>query len=119
LRYAVDLAARDTATVGGTIATNAGGLNVVRYGTTREQVVRLDAVMGDGTAGPADRLLLIGTEGTFGIVTSARLRLVRDHRERVVAILGFASVAAAVDAAGFLRAGLPDLEAAELFLGDG
>ncbi|MEY2569772.1 MAG: hypothetical protein QOE63_122 [Acidimicrobiaceae bacterium] len=119
LRYAVDLAARDSATVGGTIATNAGGLNVVRYGNTGEQVVRVEAAMGNGSQGGSERLTLIGSEGTFGIVTAATLRLVPAHDQRVVAIIGFASVAAAVDAARTIRAELPELEAAELFLDDG
>ena len=80
------------ATVGGTIATNAGGLRVLRYGDTRAQVVGIEAVLGDGSvvshlAGlPRDNTgyhlpsLLAGSEGTLGVVTRARLRLVPgDH----------------------------------------
>lgn len=87
LVYGVDLASRDSATVGGTIATNAGGLQVVRYGDTRTQVAGLEVVLADGSV--VSRLdglvkdstgydlsgLFVGSEGTLGIVTAARLRL--------------------------------------------
>ena len=49
LTYGVDLASRESATIGGTIATNAGGIRVVRYGDTRAQVVGVEAVLADGT----------------------------------------------------------------------
>lgn len=86
-RFGVDFAARDSATVGGAIATNAGGLRVCAYGTMRRQVVGLEAVLGDGSvltdlAGLAKdntgldlRDLLVGSEGCLAIVTRARLRL--------------------------------------------
>ena len=131
LRYAVDFAARDTATAGGTIATNAGGMNVVRYGATREQVIGVEAVLGSGevishlqglvkdNTGYHFPSLLCGSEGTLGIVTAARLRLVARYRERVTALVGFRDPAAAVAAVGMWRAQLDSLEAAELFLCDG
>ena len=84
----VDFAARDSATVGGAIATNAGGSRVVRYGTMRQQVVGVEAVLADGTvvgslAGLAKETvgihwpsLLAGSEGTLAVITAARLRLV-------------------------------------------
>lgn len=87
LRYAVDLAARESATVGGTVATNAAGLRAVAFGDTRRQVAGLEAVLADGTVvddldgPPAGRDgfplagLLCGSEGTLAIVTAARLRL--------------------------------------------
>ena len=86
--YGVDLGARDTATVGGTVATNAGGVHVLRYGSTRRQVVGVEAVLADGSViGRLDGLekdntgydlggLLCGSEGTLAVVTAARLRLV-------------------------------------------
>jgi FAD/FMN-containing dehydrogenase len=131
LRYAVDLAARDTATVGGTVATNAGGLHLVRHGGTRQQVVGVEAVLGTG-----DRIewmsglvkdntgyhlpsLLCGSEGTLGVVTAARVRLIERCDEQVVAILAFATVAAAVEATAQLLGADPAVEAAELFLDDG
>jgi FAD/FMN-containing dehydrogenase len=89
LAYGVDLASRDSATVGGTIATNAGGMNVVAHGDTRSQVLGLQVVFADGrvgnrlagvvkeSTGPDPFRLMVGSEGTLGIITAARLRLVR------------------------------------------
>ncbi len=131
LRYAVDLAARDTATVGGTIASNAGGLNLIRYGGTREQVLGVDAVLGNGdrvtrlggllkdNTGYHFASVLCGSEGTLGIVTAARLRLVTRLEHRVVALVAFDGVADAVDAVRRWRSALDTLEAAELFLDAG
>ena len=99
--YGVDLASRDSATVGGTVATNAGGLHVLRYGDTRSQLVGIEAVLGTGAVvshlgglvkdntGYDLAGLLCGSEGTLGVVTAARLRLVAPTPERVVALLAF------------------------------
>ena len=126
--YAVDFASRDSATVGGSIATNAGGSRVLRHGDTRAQVVGIEAVLGDGSVvshlgglvkdntGYHLPSLLCGSEGTLGVVTSARLRLVPRTRDRVAALLAFSSAGAAVDAAGLLRRDVGSLEALELFL---
>ena len=87
LAYGVDLASRDSATVGGTIATNAGGMGVVANGDTRRHVLGLEVVFADGTVatrmsgvgkqsvGPDLIHLLVGSEGTLGVITAARLRL--------------------------------------------
>jgi FAD/FMN-containing dehydrogenase len=131
LRYAVDLAARDSATIGGTVGTNAGGLNVIRYGGTRQQVVGISAVLGDGSrvehmqglikdnTGYHLPSLLCGSEGTLGVVTAARLQLVTRHDQRVVALIGFGDVEAAVAAVASWRSVLDTLESAELFLDTG
>lgn len=130
-RYAVDFGARGTATVGGSIATNAGGLNLIRYGGTREQLVGIEAVLGTGdvvrqmsglvkdNTGYHLPSLLCGSEGTLGIVTEARFRLVPATPHRVLAVVAFASVADAVAAVSTWRSSVPDLEAAELVLHDG
>ena len=102
LEYGISLASRDSATVGGTIATNAGGLYTVRYGGTRAQLLGVEAVLADG--GVISRLggvgadntgydlaqLLAGSEGTLGVVTAARLRLwpVEPHAVTVLAGVG-------------------------------
>jgi FAD/FMN-containing dehydrogenase len=129
--YGVDFASRDWATIGGTIATNAGGLRVLRYGDTRAQVVGVEAVLGDGSVvshlgGPTKDntgyhlpSLLCGSEGTLGIVTAARLRLVPPATERATALVAFDSIEGAVAAAGDLRRHVPTLEAAELMLAAG
>lgn len=87
MQFALDLGARGSCTIGGNIATNAGGVRVIRYGMMREQVLGLEAVLADGTqvssmnhmlknnAGYDLKQLFIGTEGTLGIVTRAVLKL--------------------------------------------
>jgi FAD/FMN-containing dehydrogenase len=131
LRYAVDFGGRGTATVGGSIATNAGGINLIRYGGTREQLVGIEAVLGTGdivrsmgglvkdNTGYHLPSLLCGSEGTLGIVTAARFRLVPAATHRVVAVVAFPAIDVAVDAVARWRRRLPMLEAAELVLHDG
>ncbi|MFF9865193.1 FAD-binding oxidoreductase [Streptomyces sp. NPDC013953] len=128
--FGVDLAARDSATIGGMIATNAGGERVVRYGTTRANVAGLEAVLADG--GVVDRLaglpkdntgydltqLLAGSEGTLAVLTRARLRLVPLLPERVTALLALDSLDAALSVLTRLRR-LESLELAEFFTADG
>ncbi|HVX20711.1 MAG TPA: FAD-binding oxidoreductase [Acidimicrobiales bacterium] len=129
--YGVDFAARDSCTIGGNVGTNAGGLRVLRYGDTRAQVLGVEAVLGTGqvvshlggllkdNTGYALPALLCGSEGTLGVVTAARLRLVPPSPYRVVALLAFAGTGAAVAAAAEVRRGLPSLSAAELMLRPG
>jgi FAD/FMN-containing dehydrogenase len=129
--YGVDLASRDTATIGGTVATNAGGLQVLRHGSTRAQLVGFEAVLGTGeTVSHMGGLikdntgydlggLLCGSEGTLGVVTAARVRLIPQSPERVTSILAFSSTAAAVDGASILRKSLPELQSLEFFLQSG
>lgn len=131
LRYAVDFGARGTATVGGSIATNAGGINVIRHGGTRQQVVGVEAVLGTGDV--VSRLaglekdntgyhlpsLLCGSEGTLGIVTAARVRLVSAPEQRVTALVGFPSVDDAVAAVASWRSSIDSLDAVEIMLAEG
>lgn len=98
--YGVDLAARDSATIGGTVATNAGGIHVVAYGMTRLQVVGIEAVLADGTVlshlagmlkdntGYDLGSLFCGSEGTLGVITAVRLRLHRPAGRTSVALIG-------------------------------
>lgn len=129
--YGVDLGARDSATVGGTIATNAGGVHVLRYGATRRQVVGVEAVLADGrimrrlvglekdNTGYDLAGLLCGSEGTLAVITAARLRLVPRPTHVVVTLLAFDDVDAALDAVGGLRRAIDSLRAVELFFQDG
>ncbi len=131
LSYAVDLAARDSATVGGTIATNAGGVHVLRWGMTRQQLVGIEAVRADGTVlahlgglakdntGYDLAGLLCGSEGTLAVITAARLRLVPAEPDRAVALVSVGSVAEAVDLVADLAGRLAGLTAAELMVADG
>ncbi len=131
LAYGVDLAARGSATVGGTIATNAGGVHVLRWGATRRQVVGIEAVTADGrvlrhldglvkdNTGYDIGGLLCGSEGTLAVVTAARLALVPRHPARVVALCAFDGVGSAVAATARVRRRVEQLDAAELVLAAG
>lgn len=123
----VDLGARDSATIGGMVATNAGGVNVLRHGPMRRQLLGFEAVLADGTivrrlpGMPKDNTgydlggLLAGSEGTLAVITKVRLRLVPRLARRAVAVVGFADAHSAVAAAGRLRRTLASLVALELF----
>lgn len=130
-RYAVDLAARDSATVGGMVATNAGGLRVVGFGDTRRQVAGLEAVLADGSVlrrmkplakdnGGYDlSQLMTGSEGTLGVVTAARLRLIPlPAHAPSVTLIGLSSVQEAVDLIAQARR-RGDLTAAEMIRAEG
>ncbi len=96
--FPLDLGGRGSCTIGGNIATNAGGNRVIRYGMTRELVIGLEAVLADGTVldgltpviknntGPDLKQLFIGSEGVLGVVTRAILRLVPKPADRAVAL---------------------------------
>lgn len=87
MQFALDLGARGSCTIGGNIATNAGGIRVIRYGMMRDQVLGLEVVLADGSvvssmnnmlknnAGYDLKHMFIGSEGTLGIVTRAVLKL--------------------------------------------
>src|SRR6201997_2246063 len=115
LVFGVDLAARDTATVGGMASTNAGGLRTVRYGTMGEQVVGLQVALPDGSllrrhsrvrsdnTGYDLPALFVGAEGTLGVITALDLRLNPTPSHRVTAVCGFADLEALVDAGRTFR----------------
>lgn len=101
LVFGVDLAARDSATVGGMASTNAGGLRTVRYGNMGEQVLGLDVALPDGSVlrrhsqvrsdntGYDLAALFVGAEGTLGVITGLDLRLHPTPTHRVTAVAGF------------------------------
>lgn len=107
--YPVDLGARGSATIGGTIATNAGGNSVFRYGMTRDQVLGLEVVLADGTVlSSMNRLIknnaaydlkhmFVGSEGTLGIVTRAVLRLRPMPGYKATAFIGVSSFDAVLE----------------------
>ncbi|MEO1968195.1 MAG: FAD-binding oxidoreductase [Sphingomonadaceae bacterium] len=104
LRFPLTLGGKGSATVGGLVSTNAGGTQVLRHGTMRAQVLGLEAVLADGsildTLTPLKKdnrgfdlkQLLIGSEGTLGIVTAATLRLLPQIGTRIVAWAGIDSI---------------------------
>src|SRR5450755_1249357 len=123
--YGVDLASRDSATVGGTIATNAGGIHGIRYGPTRAQLLGVAAVLADGSvihrlsglpaesAGYDLAQLLAGSEGTLAVITAARLRLWPAEPPAAVLLTGADGADAAADLQAQIRAEAPGLRAAE------
>ncbi len=107
-RFPLSLASEGTATIGGLVSTNAGGTQVLRYGTMRDLVLGLEAVLPNGeiwnglkrlrkdNTGYDLKQLLIGAEGTLGVVTAASLKLFPILASRSVAICAVASPADAI-----------------------
>jgi FAD/FMN-containing dehydrogenase len=129
LTFGVDLGARGSCTIGGMIATNAGGIHVIAHGSMRDQVVGVEAVMADGTViehlaglmkdntGYDLPRLLTGSEGTLGIITRARLRLRPSPTHRLVAMCACPGPEALVEAAAVYRDRVSGLTAMEMVLG--
>ena len=115
LLFGVDLAARDSATVGGMASTNAGGLRTVRYGNMGEQVIGLQVALPDGSLMRRHSLvrsdntgydlpaLFVGAEGTLGVITALDLRLHPSPSHRVTAVCGFADLDALIEAGRTFR----------------
>jgi FAD/FMN-containing dehydrogenase len=118
LMFPLDLGARGSATIGGATATNAGGLNVLRYGMLRNLILGLEAVLADGTVissmnqmlknntGYDVKQLFIGSEGTLGIVTRVVVRLFPLSTSRQTAMLALDSFDAVVETLQAMRSGL-------------
>jgi FAD/FMN-containing dehydrogenase len=131
LAFGVDHGARSGASIGGMVSTDAGGAQVLRYGTMRAQVMGMEAVFANGrvmrrlagllkdTAGYNLPQLMIGSEGTLGVVTSARLKLVPALPRAVAALVAVRDTAAAVRLMRDLRARAATLQAVEVFYADG
>ena len=109
LFYPVDFASAGSSQIGGNIATNAGGINVIRYGMTRDWVLGLKVVTGNGdilelnrgliknNTGYDFRHLFIGSEGTLGIICEATLRLTTVPKDPTVLVLGVSDFPAIMD----------------------
>lgn len=127
LTWPVDFASKGSSTVGGNIATNAGGVRVIRYGLTRQWVLGLQVVLASGkmldiggaleknNTGLDLRQLFIGSEGTLGVVTEATLKLTRAPGETAVMIFGVNDVASVLALLREARQGPFVLAAYELF----
>lgn len=112
MRFPLTLGGKGSATIGGLVSTNAGGTQVLRHGTMRAQVIGIEAVLADGrifnglTALKKDnrgfdlKQLLIGSEGTLGIITAANLRLLPASTARATAWIGLSGI---VEARALLR----------------
>ena len=108
MRFPLSLAAKGSATIGGLVSTNAGGTQVLRFGTMRALVMGIEAVLPDGSIfdglaalqkdnrGYDLRQLLAGAEGTLGVITAAALRLVPAIGQRAVAWVGLPTAQSAL-----------------------
>ncbi len=115
LYFPIDIGARDTCTLGGNAATNAGGTRVIRYGMLRDSILGLEAVLADGTvlssmnrylknnSGYDLKQLFIGSEGTLGVITRLVVRLDAAPASRQVAMLSARRYADVVACLGELR----------------
>jgi FAD/FMN-containing dehydrogenase len=125
--FPLSLAAEGTCQIGGNLSTNAGGINVLRYGTARAQALGLEVVLADGstwhglsalrkdTAGYDLKQVFIGSEGTLGIITAATLRLYPAVRHPKTALIGLQSPHRAAELLSALRYRLSDrIQAFEL-----
>ena len=125
--FPLSLGAEGSCQIGGNLSTNAGGINVLRYGSARDLVLGLEVVLPDGSVWNGMRALrkdnrgydlkqlFIGAEGTLGIVTGAVLKLFPRSRSEVCALLALPSPSAAVELLAAVRARTGDvLQAYEL-----
>lgn len=113
--FALSLGSEGSCQIGGVVATNAGGINVIRYGTVRDLVLGLEYVRADGAviqglkplrkdnAGYALKELVIGSEGTLAVVTAATFRLFPRPRASATALCGLASPSAALKLLSMLK----------------
>lgn len=127
----LDFGARDSCTVGGLVACDAGGARALRHGTARAHVAGVEAVLADGSvisrlagltkdnAGYDLPALLIGSEGTLGVFTRIRWRLVPLLSSRVAVLVPVGSAREAADLLAALRESAPSLESCDFFLEEG
>ena len=127
--FPLSLGAEGSCTVGGNISTNAGGINTLRYGNTRELVLGLEAVLPDGrvwnglrrlrkdNTGYDLKQLFIGGEGTLGIVTAACVKLFPRPREEVTAFAALPSIRHVIELLSRLRAATGDQVSAFEYIG--
>ena len=125
LQFPVDLGARGSATIGGMIATNAGGVRVIRHGMMRDNLLGLEAVLADGTilshlgkvrkdnTGYALGQLIAGSEGTLAVITRAVLRLQPEPAARLTALCALTSFADVLRLLALARRDLSGLSAFE------
>ena len=126
MRFPLTLGARGSCTIGGLTSTNAGGTQVLKFGTMRALIAGVEAVLPDGSVhdglsglkkdnrGYSLDQLVIGAEGTLGVITAVALRLVPAIAARAVAWAGVESPARALDLLRFLEARTTTIEGFEL-----
>jgi glycolate oxidase subunit GlcD len=126
LYFPVDFSSRGSAQIGGNIATNAGGIRVIKYGNFRQSVLGLTVITGAGqrlelngslfknNSGYDLRNLFIGSEGTLGIIVEATLTLTTQPKDYVRALCGLPSLDSVLPLLTFCRDTLPNVSAFEL-----
>lgn len=131
LMTGVDIASRGSATLGGMVSTNAGGIRVLRYGSMRNSLVGIEAVLSGGrvisrldglvkdNSGYDLAALFCGAEGTLGVITKVVLSLVPLKTANSVALIACDSLSNALDVVTQLRRSSLTLSALEVILGDG
>lgn len=125
--FPLSLSAEGSCQIGGNLSTNAGGINVLRYGTAREQVLGLEVVLADGTvwhglrslrkdtAGYDMKQLFVGSEGTLGVITAATLKLYPDPGKTATLFVALPTANGAVQLLARMRKRLADrIQAFEL-----
>jgi FAD/FMN-containing dehydrogenase len=125
--FPLSLGAEGSCQIGGNLSTDAGGINVIRYGTARQQALGLEVVLADGTiwrglralrkdtAGYDMKQVFMGSEGTLGIITAATLKLYPDPGPTCTALAAIPSASHAVQLLGELQSVFPDrIQAFEL-----
>jgi FAD/FMN-containing dehydrogenase len=129
LLFPLSLASEGSARIGGLLSTNAGGVGVLRYGNTRDLVLGIEAVLPDGAVfhgthrlrkdntGYDLRHLLIGAEGTLGVITAASLRLYAPPAHLVTALLVVPGPAEALRLLALAQGRLPDMVSAFELIG--
>jgi FAD/FMN-containing dehydrogenase len=118
--FPLSMASQDSCRIGGNLATNAGGIQVLRYGNARDLCIGIEAVMADGSVlqelnplrknntGYDLRHLLIGSEGTLGVITAASLKLMPKNPETITAFCAVSNPAAAVTLLHTVKGALGD-----------
>ena len=113
--FPLSLASEGSCTIGGNLATNAGGVHVIAYGSARDLALGVEAVLADGrvlsglsklrkdNTGYDLRRLMIGSEGTLGVITAATLKLFPRPRARVTAFVGLANPGRALELLNFCK----------------
>lgn len=131
LRFAVDIASRESATVGGMVATNAGGIHLIRHGGTRQQLLGIEAVLGNGqlivrmeglhkdNSGYDWSSILCGSEGTLGVITAAAVKLISAPVHRSVALIAVDDLSGAIRIMSDARREFTNLDAVEFMSRNG
>lgn len=131
LEIPLDLGSRGSATLGGLLACNAGGMEVLRHGTARAQCLGLEVVLANGellsdlralrknNTGPDLKQLFLGTEGSLGIITAAVWQLVPTAHNTATALMAVPNLATALDALAHLQAGVGPLLSRCEWMGSG